>query len=69
MIPEGEECLLSQSRAGGCNCQDEGGDSEGGVDGDQGRAERGSRRLAAQQEDETEEANHKLEKKQEQRIY
>ena len=61
-IPEWEERFFRQTRARRSNGEDKGGDPEGGVDGDEGGAEGGRSGLAAQQQDEAEETNHKLEK-------
>ena len=59
-IPEGEECLLGESGAGGGDGEHEGGDAEGGVDGHEAGAERGRGALAAEQQQEAEEAHHEL---------
>ena len=60
-LPEAEEGLLCESRAGRGHGQDEGGDPEGLVDGHQGRAEGGRALLAAEEEEEAEEAADELE--------
>lgn len=62
-LPEGEEGLLCESGASGRDGEHEGGDPKGGVDGNEWGAEGGGGRLTAQQQDEAEEANHKLEDK------
>ena len=60
-VPESEEGLLSEAGAGGGHGQHEGGDAEGGVDRHEAGAERGSRALAAEQQQEAEESHHELE--------
>ena len=55
VVPEGEECLLGQSRAGRCDGEDEGGESECAVNGNEAGTEGGSGGLAAEQQQEAEE--------------
>ena len=59
-VPEGEEGLLGESGAGGGHGQHEGGDAEGGVDRHEAGAEGGRGALAAEQQQEAEEAHHEL---------
>ena len=59
-LPEGEEGLLGESGAGGGHGQHEGGDAEGGVDRHEAGAEGGRGALAAEQQQEAEEAHHEL---------
>lgn len=63
LLPESEERFFREASAGGGDCHDESGDSEGGVDWDEAGPERGSGRFAAEQQQEAEEANHELKKK------
>ncbi len=58
--PELEERLLREPRARRAHRQDEGDDAEGGVDGHEGGAEGGRRGLAAEQQQEAEEADQEL---------
>ncbi len=63
-VPEGEEGLLGQTRAGRCDGEDEGGESECAVNGYKAGTEGGSGGLAAEQQQEAEEPSDVLQVKQ-----
>ena len=60
-VPESEKGLLGESGAGRGHGEDEGGESEGAVDGHEAGPEGGGGRLAAEQQQETEEPSDELE--------